>query len=94
MDEGVPMVKVPMTNERIVPASNDLYDAVISRRIVHDGDEVLAAHVLAGVTQDTGRGWRIGKRKTLAPIDALVAMLLAFSRANLPEGVPTMEWVA
>jgi phage terminase large subunit-like protein len=94
LEDGLPMVEVPMTNERIVPASQDLYDAIVSERIAHAGDEILSAHVAAGVTLETERGWRIGKRKTRAPIDALVALVLAFSRAKRSDSSPVLEWVA
>ncbi len=81
-DEGLPMVEFPMTNLRTVPASNRLYEAVMAGKVAHDGDPVLAAHVNAGVTRDTERGWRLAKGKATSPIDALMAMLMAHDIAT------------
>lgn len=81
-DEGLLMVDVPMTNERVVPMSAGLYELIVSGRLVHDGDPVLAAHVAAGTIRETERGWRIAKGKAKRPMDALVALMLAASGAN------------
>lgn len=81
-DEGLPMVEFPMTNLRTVPASNRLYEAVMARRVLHDGDPVLAQHVANGVTRDTDRGWRLAKGKATGPIDALIAVLMAHDLAT------------
>jgi phage terminase large subunit-like protein len=81
-DEGLLMVEHPMSNERMAPASERLYEAVIERRIIHDGDATLAAHVAAGVTVDTERGWRLTKRKAKDFVDALMALVIAFNAAE------------
>lgn len=80
-DEGIPMVEFPMSNERTAPASAALYEAIVERRIVHDGDRVLSAHVAAGATVDTERGWRLTKRKAKKKVDALMALLIAHRRS-------------
>lgn len=92
-DEGLLMVEFPMTNERTVPASARLYEAVTSRRIVHDGDPILSAHVGAGVVRDTERGWRLAKGKATRKIDALIALMIAFSSADRPAESFGMEWL-
>lgn len=81
-DEGLNMVEFSMANERIVPASARLYEAITTKRVVHDGDLELAAHVAAGATRDTERGWRIAKGKAKRSMDALSAILIAFSLAD------------
>lgn len=91
-DEGLLMVEFPMTNERTVPASNRLYEAVQQHRVVHDGDPVLAAHVRAGATRDTERGWRLAKGKAKRPIDALIALMIAFPQADQAAGGGGFEW--
>jgi phage terminase large subunit-like protein len=80
-EEGLVMIEHPMTNERTAPASERLYEAIVSEAIVHDGDPTLAAHVAAGVTVDTERGWRLTKRKARHKIDLLMALLIAFNGA-------------
>jgi phage terminase large subunit-like protein len=41
---GSPRVR-PQTNERLGPATQAFYDAVVTGRIAHDGDPTLAAHL-------------------------------------------------
>jgi phage terminase large subunit-like protein len=91
-DEGLLMVDFPMTNERTVPASTRLFEAIQQGRIVHDGDPVLAAHVKAGATRDTERGWRLAKGKARRPIDALMALLIAFPQADQSTSGGGFEW--
>ena len=86
------MVEFPMTNERTVPASSRLYEAVQAGRLVHDGDPVLTAHVKAGSTRDTERGWRLAKGKAKRPIDALMALLIAFPQADQANTGGGFEW--
>ncbi|GAC1406097.1 MAG: terminase large subunit [Mycobacterium sp.] len=82
-DEGLLMLEFPMTNERTVPASTRLYEAIVDRRLVHDGDPVLSAHVAAGAIKETERGWRLAKGKARRPIDGLIALLVGFSQADI-----------
>jgi phage terminase large subunit-like protein len=91
-DEGLLMVEFPMTNDRTVPASNRLYEAIQQHRVVHDGNPVLAAHVKAGATRDTERGWRLTKGKSKKPIDALIATMIAFPQADQSSTGGGFEW--
>ena len=79
LDEGIPMTSFSMGWERSAPASEALYDAIVSGRMHHDGDPVLAAHVAAGATTTSERGWRITKRKATEPVDGLIALMIAHS---------------
>jgi phage terminase large subunit-like protein len=85
-DEGLTMVEMPQTNERMVPISQNLYDQIVERQLVHDGDDVLRRHVAATAARDVGRGWRLDKAKAARPMDAVVALALAVSRALEDEG--------
>lgn len=77
-DEGLLMVEHPMTNARMAPASEALHEAIMRGTIFHSGDPKFTAHVNAGVPTETERGWRLTKRKTKDPIDALIALLMAY----------------
>lgn len=92
-DEGLMMVEFPMTNERTVPASARLYEAVVAGRIAHDGDPILTAHVNAGTIRDTERGWRLSKGKARRAIDALIALMVAFSLADKPAESYGIAWL-
>lgn len=85
-DEGIEALEAPQTNERMAPASQGLFDAIVEGRIVHDGDEVLAAHIEAAVARDTGRGWRLSKKHSRKPMDGAIALALALRQVALDQG--------
>lgn len=91
-DEGLLMIEFPMTNERTVPASSRLYEAIVGGEIVHDGDPVLAAHVAAGATKETERGWRLAKGKVNRAIDALIALMIGLPSVQQGAGKTEIEW--
>jgi phage terminase large subunit-like protein len=77
-DVGVPMLEVPQSPERMANASATLYRLIESGGLAHDGDPRFRAQVLAGVTKETERGWRLQKDPKMArPIDALIALAMA-----------------
>jgi phage terminase large subunit-like protein len=82
MDEGLNCVEFAQTDTRMVPASEDLWNVIARDNLLrHAADPILTKHVMAGVVDETGRGWRINKRKTKKPCDGLIAMLMAVHRA-------------
>lgn len=88
LDEGIEMVEFPQSNERMAPASQGLYDAVVvSLGIAHDGDPVLASHVDAAVARDIGRDtWRLDKKKAKSAMDATIALAIALFDAREDDG--------
>jgi phage terminase large subunit-like protein len=81
-ERGLPMVEFPQNSSRMAPASETLYELIVERRIVHDGNLALKEHVLAAVIAPTERGgWRISKRKSMERIDAAVALTMTADRA-------------
>jgi phage terminase large subunit-like protein len=91
-DEGLLMIDFPMTNERMVPASGQLYESIVQQQIAHDGDPVLAAHVAAGATKDTERGWRLVKSKVNRPIDALITLVMGIGQIDQLVAGGGFEW--
>jgi phage terminase large subunit-like protein len=92
--DGLPMQEFPQSPERMANASENLYRLIEAGQLVHDGDPVLRAHVVAGVTKETERGWRLVKDPKLArPIDALIALAMAAmpAAANL-RVEPAFAW--
>jgi phage terminase large subunit-like protein len=69
----------------MVPACAKFYDAVVEKRIIHDGDPVLTRHLDNAVTKIDNLGPRIVKDKKSSPrkIDAAVAAILAVDRATV-----------
>ena len=89
--EGLIMDEHPMNNERMHPASARLYDLIISGKIAHNGDPVLASHVRAGAIKETERGWRLTKNHEAQANDALIAMCIAMTKFHV-EAVGGFEW--
>jgi phage terminase large subunit-like protein len=80
-ERGLLAVEYPMTNARMAPASQRLYDGVTSVALAHDGDDVLAAHIHAATAKETERGWRLWKLASKAPMDGAIATLIAVDLA-------------
>ena len=87
-DEGLFMVPMPQTNARMAPASDQLYQTIVGGDLTHDGDPQLAAHVDAGVTTQTERGWRLTARGAQGNVEALMALAMAFDGATRQLGRP------
>ncbi|MBF6328509.1 terminase large subunit [Nocardia transvalensis] len=68
---------------RMAPATDRLYQAVVTNTVTHDGDPRLAAHVAHCVAKRTPMGDLVSKDKRGSPrkIDAAVAAIVAFDRA-------------
>lgn len=74
----------------VEPSSRHMRDAlsafhrgVIDGRARHRGDPVLAAHIAACKGALDEKGWIVRKRDHARPIDAVIAMALAYWRAEL-----------
>ena len=82
LERGFPMVEFPQTSGRMSPASEGLYELVVSGRLAHRGESLFRSQVLAAVAAPTDRGgWKINKRRSLERIDATVALAMATDRA-------------
>lgn len=68
---------------RMAPATDRLYQAVVSRAVTHDGDPRLAAHIAHCIAKRTPAGDLVSKDKRGSPrkIDAAVAAIVAYDRA-------------
>jgi phage terminase large subunit-like protein len=68
---------------RMAPATDRLYQAVVTSAVTHDGDSRLAAHVAHCVAKRTPMGDLVSKDKRGSPrkIDAAVAAIVAYDRA-------------
>ncbi|MGY4709069.1 terminase large subunit domain-containing protein [Mycolicibacterium sp. CBM1] len=69
--------------QRMAPATDRLYQAVVTQQMTHDGDEALSAHIAHCVAKRTPMGDLVNKDKRGSPrkIDAAVAAIVAFDRA-------------
>lgn len=83
--DGLCMVEFPQADARMVPASQQAYQLICEGKLAHDGDPVLARHVLNVIADQRPRGWRMSKPKgSRKKIDAAIAMAIAVYRAQAP----------
>lgn len=68
---------------RMAPATDRLYQAVVTEQVTHDGDTRLAAHIAHCVAKSTPMGDLVSKDKRGSPrkIDAAVAAIVSYDRA-------------
>lgn len=80
-DEGLPMVEIPQSLERMTPAIGNLYETIKKGGLTHDGDPAFATHVLNAAPRFNERGFTLAKSKSTGRIDAVIALALALDRA-------------
>lgn len=76
-DEGLPMIEVPQSPERMVPACLAAYELLVDRLLRHDDDEPTGDQITAAVPRETDGGWRLSKGKSGRKIDSAVALAIA-----------------
>ena len=81
-EEGLPVVSYPNSAERMVPATQKFYEAVLNQSFTHDGDERLARHINNCVTKQSSRGVMVSKSSSKRKIDAAVASIFGYDRAT------------
>ena len=84
-DEGLPLVEIPQSVERMTSVLGSLLEAIKRGELRHDGDELLARHVLNAVPRFNERGFTLQKSKSRGRIDGAIALGLAVDRALRPE---------
>lgn len=88
--EGLPMVEVPQSNARMVPATQATYELIVQDRLEHDGNPVLARHIASAVAVEVPNGgYRLKKAKVKAKMDAAIALVMAVDAAVRDEGQGT-----
>jgi hypothetical protein len=81
-DEGLPMIEVPQSVERMGPVCAGALEVIAGRVLAHDGGAELGAHVLAAQKKYSERGWTLSKLRSGVPIDGCIAMVLAVAEAT------------
>jgi phage terminase large subunit-like protein len=78
--DGLPMIEVPQTHQRMMPAFSTLHHLIVARQLDHDDDPVLRNHVLRAVPQMApSGGFTLSKNKSRVKIDGVVAMAIALA---------------
>jgi phage terminase large subunit-like protein len=83
-DEGLPVVEMPNSVQRMVPAWKTFYDGVLDGLVTHDGDPRLARHVENMVLKIDARGARPTKdaKSSRRHIDLGIAAVMAVEEAR------------
>lgn len=82
--ERLPIVEYPQTPERMIPAAQRFYEAVMNRTLSHNGDADFARHIRNATLKTTERGSRIVKdtKGSDRKIDLAIAAVIAVDRAS------------
>ena len=80
-DEGLPMVEIPQSAERMTPAFGTLFEMIKRSELSHDGDVEFTAQILNAVPRFNERGFTLAKAKSRGRIDAAYALATAVDRA-------------
>lgn len=80
--EGLAMVEFPQSDTRMIPASQDFFEAIMKTEAAHDGNPDFKRHVQNVTADAKPRGWRMSKphgskRKIDWAIAAAIALHLA-----------------
>lgn len=75
-DEGILAIQFDQSPQRMAPACGLAFDLIRAGRIVHDGDEELAAHVKAAVKREQERGFTLSKGKSKRHIDGTITLCM------------------
>lgn len=83
-DEGLPIVEFPQSPQRMVPATQRFYEAVLNQTLTHSPDQRLARHLTNCVLKVDQRGSRLAKESRNSPrkIDLAIAAVMALDRAS------------
>jgi phage terminase large subunit-like protein len=81
-DEGLPLVEIPQSVERMTPAVGSLYELIRNAQITHGSDEQFTHQILNAVPRLNERGFTLSKGKSRGRIDACIALALAVDRAQ------------
>jgi phage terminase large subunit-like protein len=80
-DEGLALVEVPQSVEKMTAAYGSLYEAIQRRVITHPDDPAFASQVLNAVPRYSERGFMLEKSKSRSKIDAVAALALGYDQA-------------
>jgi phage terminase large subunit-like protein len=81
LDEGLKVVEIPQSLERMTPICGNLYTIVRERRITHNRDKMVAQQVLNAIPRLNERGFTLSKGKSRGRIDSAISLGLAVDRA-------------
>lgn len=90
---GIRTTAFAQSDNRMIPASASLHQAIVEGRLHHPDDPKLNEHVAAAIARHGRRGWRVDQGERSANIDGLVALIMAHEAATAPEPAKVLGWL-
>lgn len=87
-EQGIPVTEYPNTADRMVPATQRFYEAVLNGTFTHDGHPALARHFANATTKMSSRGVMVKKASETQRIDAAVCAIFGHDVATRTDLVP------
>lgn len=81
-DEGLPMIEMPQSLERMAPAFGSLLETIKRGELSHDDDLAFTTQILNAIPRYSERGFTLQKNKSRGKIDAAYALAMAHDRAQ------------
>lgn len=75
-DSGILAIQFDQTPQRMAPACGLAFELIIGKRVVHDGDPDLGAHIKSAAKREQDRGFTLSKGKSKRHIDAAITLVI------------------
>ena len=87
VDEGEEVVEIRQGARTLSEPTKDFRDMVLTNRIIHDGNPVLAWAISNAIAEEVDKNQNImlNKRKSKGRIDPIASLINAHVRAMIPE---------
>lgn len=86
--EGIPMIEMPQTNNRMMAPTQALYELITERRLMHAGDPAMDRQMSEVVVRQVSSGGRGGQRIVKTPDrlynDGPIALVMMVAEAGKP----------
>ena len=82
LDDGLPMLELPQSPQRMVPACGTLYELIVGGVVGLRAEPMFVDQLLSPAQRQTDQGWRLSKGKSKRKIDAAIAAAMAVDRAT------------
>jgi hypothetical protein len=93
-ERGITASSYPQTDQRAIPASARLHDAIVRQKLVLPSDPELRRHAANAVARSKPRGWRIEAPDRSSNVDGVVALMMALDRfENQPQPARLVGWL-
>ena len=77
-----------MSGQIFYQACSDLLDAIVNRRLVHNGQQSLVDSINSCAAKETDAGWRIVRRKSAGDVTAAICLAMTIHQMLKPQTKP------